>query len=448
MIHYLQIDNFGPLREMAEINFEAVDIKEREDYVAVMPDGKKLLKLAYIYGANASGKTTVLKAFEFLRKLLLEPMDTKGSLLNFEPFLFCDNPYEQPSRFELSFYMDKLRYVYEVIFTRESILEEIMNVYRSAKPTELFTRSTDQEKRISKIKFSSSLSVAANKKELLESHVLQNNTLLGAFTKTNIDIPELEALNRWFTKYLLGMINSSNNLTEFTAELVHQDRFAQSWLDEFMNKADRQISKVQVEDETNLVPVQQEDAFPLDLKLRFSEIKRSLFKVIPSSKENKFYGWLGERKIDFVHSFEGDRNYMLPIHAESSGTKRFFGLGGLIFKLAHGSHLLCIDELETSLHADLMIYFLQVFLLNSDNSQLLITTHNLSLLDNTDFLRRDALWFSEKQKDGSSVLYSAQEFDSTTLRKDASLIKAYRAGKLGAKPNIGSPFITINGDNE
>ncbi|MFX9101085.1 hypothetical protein ABTN51_19410, partial [Acinetobacter baumannii] len=92
---------------------------------------------------------------------------------------------------------------------------------------------------------------------------------LGAFTKTNIDIPELEALNRWFTKYLLGMINSSNNLTEFTAELVHQDRFAQSWLDEFMNKADRQISKVQVEDETNLVPVQQEDAFPLDLKLRF-----------------------------------------------------------------------------------------------------------------------------------------------------------------------------------
>ncbi|MFX6846159.1 hypothetical protein ABTH17_18930, partial [Acinetobacter baumannii] len=84
----------------------------------------------------------------------------------------------------------------------------------------------------------------------------------------------------------------------------------------------------------------------------------------------------------------------------------------------------------------------------SDNSQLLITTHNLSLLDNTDFLRRDALWFSEKQKDGSSVLYSAQEFDSTTLRKDASLIKAYRAGKLGAKPNIGSPFITINGDNE
>ncbi|WP_163362331.1 AAA family ATPase, partial [Klebsiella aerogenes] len=80
-------------REMAEINFEAVDIKEREDYVAVMPDGKKLLKLAYIYGANASGKTTVLKAFEFLRKLLLEPMDTKGSLLNFEPFLFCDNPY-------------------------------------------------------------------------------------------------------------------------------------------------------------------------------------------------------------------------------------------------------------------------------------------------------------------------------------------------------------------
>lgn len=88
-----------------------------------------------------------------------------------------------------------------------------------------------------------------------------------------------------------------------------------------------------------------------------------------------------------------------------------------------------------------MQYFLRAFLLNSQSSQLIITTHNFSLMENTDFIRRDALWFTEKTEAGVTELYSAADFDSTTLRKDASLIKAYKSGKLGAKPNLGSPYL-------
>ena len=73
---------------------------------------------------------------------------------------------------------------------------------------------------------------------------------------------------------------------------------------------------------------------------------------------------------------------------------------------------------------------------------MLITTHNLSLMEDQDFIRRDALWFSEKGKDGSVSLFSAADFDTNTLRKDASLIKAYKTGRLGAKPNLGSPYLT------
>lgn len=88
-----------------------------------------------------------------------------------------------------------------------------------------------------------------------------------------------------------------------------------------------------------------------------------------------------------------------------------------------------------------MKHFLQTFLLNATRSQLLITTHNIALLEEQDFIRRDALWFSEKGPDGGIQLYSAADFDSTKLRRDASLINAYRSGRLGAKPNLGSPYV-------
>src|SRR5215213_9429105 len=102
MIHYLKITNFGPAKESVEMNFEVVDQID-DAYEITMPDGKRLLKLAYIYGANASGKTTILKAFDFLRKLLLKPSTDKAVDLDFEPFLFRSSPYEHISCFELSF---------------------------------------------------------------------------------------------------------------------------------------------------------------------------------------------------------------------------------------------------------------------------------------------------------------------------------------------------------
>ena len=74
---------------------------------------------------------------------------------------------------------------------------------------------------------------------------------------------------------------------------------------------------------------------------------------------------------------------------------------------------------------------------------MIVTTHSISLMENLDFLRRDALWFSEKKSDGSVNLYSASDFDSTTLQKESNILRGvYRTGKLGAKPNLGSPYVT------
>lgn len=397
MIHYLRIRNFGPVKNDAEINFEVAENMERDDYEVEMADGKRLLKLAYIYGANASGKTTILNAFEFLRKLLLVPVENKASELDYDPFLFCENALEATSDFELSFYVKKRRYIYTVQFSKQSVLNEKLVYYQTLKPTVLFSRNTDSKKRLAKIYFGTRIKVPAREKDLIELNTLHNNSVFGAYARTNVDIPELEALNRWFTAYLLGTVTSATDLTRYTAKLISGRPKINEWINKFLNKADQQITSADVQYEFD--------------------------------------------KIDLIHNVGNGKSYSLSIQKESSGTQRYFGLGGILYELIHGSHLLCIDELETSLHPDLMKHFLQMFLLNVTSSQLLITTHNLSLMAEQDLLRRDALWFSEKAEDGSVSLYSAADFDTAVLRKDANLVNAYKSGKLGAKPNLGSPYI-------
>jgi AAA15 family ATPase/GTPase len=443
MIEYIKIDNFGPIQKKIELNFEAAQNMEHDDYEIVMPDGKKLLKLAYIYGANASGKTTILKAFAFMRKLLIRPLNNKAADLDFEPFLFCKNPYKHPSSIEIAFYFENFRYIYDIHFNKQSILSEKIVFYQSVKPTELFSRTTDTGKLLSKIQFGSKIKISSREKDLLESNTLHNNTVVGAFSKTNVDIPELEKLYKWLNQFLMGMISSENDLTELTAYQIYDDSKVNIWINSFLNKADSQIRKVDVADQTTIVSA------PLDfIDIHFTG--NPLAKNPPADagpivnaahKPMKMYGGGSvQREIDFEHSVS-NKTYQLSIRKESSGTKRYFGLGGPLYELIHRSHILCIDELDTSLHPDLMKHFLQTFLLNSSRSQLLITTHDVSLLADEDFVRRDALWFSEKGDDGSVDIYSASDFDSTTLRKDASLINAYKSGRLGAKPNLGSPYL-------
>ena len=450
MIHFLKIKNFGPVNEEAVLDFEVAEMDEAEAYEVQMPDGRRLLKLAYIYGANASGKTTFLKAFEFLRELLLKPLSEKSLAFNFEPFLFSKAPYERSSTFTLSFYCDGIRHVYEVTFTKYAILQERLVFYQTAKPTELFSRATDEKKRLTTITFGSRVKIPSRERDLLESNTLHNNTVIGAYAKTNVDIPELEVLYSFFASFLYGMITPTDNLTELTSSMVNANPAFQKWMNEFLFKADRQIAAVQAHSEF--------ESFPLDDSFfgktnRFST-QGNVRKQFPVTSDletttttttvlpTRFYGGgTVERRVDVVHRVKG-QEWLLPLRSESSGTRHYFGLGWPLYLLIHGSHMLCIDELENSLHPELMQHVLKVFLLNARKSQLLITTHSLSLMENEDLVRKDALWFCQKNEDGSTQLYSASDIDSSALRKGANISNAYKAGRLGAKPNLGSPYLT------
>jgi AAA15 family ATPase/GTPase len=123
------------------------------------------------------------------------------------------------------------------------------------------------------------------------------------------------------------------------------------------------------------------------------------------------------------------------------GTQRYYGLSGALAIILSEPTFLAIDELESSLHPELMKHFIMTFLANSTQSQMLVTTHNLSFLDDPDILRKDAIWFTEKQNDGATKLYSLSDFDTKTIRKGTSILNAYKIGKFGAIPNLGSIYL-------
>jgi AAA15 family ATPase/GTPase len=143
------------------------------------------------------------------------------------------------------------------------------------------------------------------------------------------------------------------------------------------------------------------------------------------------------KELFLQHALENGTTKPFPIELESAGTRRYFGLSGVLNLLVNTHSFVAIDELETSLHPELISFFLRVFLLNAAQSQLLVATHEQSLMDK-DYMRNDMVWFCEKEDDGASVYYPAEDFN---LHKHVSLMNFYQSGKLGAVPHLGSPFL-------
>ena len=125
MIIRFSIENFGPIREKQTISFEANKNDDLENYYIIEPiPGFRLLKLLLLYGANASGKTTMLKSLEFIRDLVLSPNSKKNEKLNFNPFLFDNESKNKNSSFELYFITEGKRYLYNIEFNNRYIVNE------------------------------------------------------------------------------------------------------------------------------------------------------------------------------------------------------------------------------------------------------------------------------------------------------------------------------------
>ncbi|MBN7816928.1 AAA family ATPase [Algoriphagus pacificus] len=428
MILNFSVQNFGPVKEKQILSFEADSSTHLEDqYVINTQSGIRVLKLGLIYGANASGKTTILRALDFLRDLVLEPEEKKTAQLKFSPFLFDKVTPSKPSILSIEFIHDEIKYAYSVEFDKNAVLTEELNFFNPNKAN-IFRRTTDVENQFTEIKFGSKISVDKVYKKTLESNTLWNNTVLGGYLKTNIQVDELRNVADWFENHLNQMVSTNTQLDYYILDKIDSDELDKNDISRILRKADFNISDIKIDQ--------------LERPKFMELLQNRVYKNPDDFKEWSRRGKLSFSKLEFEHTVDGSK-YFLPFLSESQGTQRYFGFAGLLALMIKGSVIFSIDELETSLHPDLYNHFILSFLMNSKRSQLIATTHNREILDNRDIYRNDAIWFTDKNEGSATELYSLADFDSSVIRNTSSVYNAYKIGKLGGVPNTGDFYIDL-----
>ena len=402
MIAEIKFKNMFSFRDETVLSFEADKSKDLESYhvVELAPD-VKLLKLAVIYGANASGKSNIIKVCDFIRSFITCTPLNKAELIKIVPFLLNRTSKEQASEFSVSFYAmngDKaIRYVYSVLLETTHIVRETLIYYLSQQPATVFERS--MENNVSSIKFGQKVKISTAAKEEITLKCLPNMSVFAAYMQVNTNIAEMETALQYLTKQMMPAIVPTSSLSRYAEEAIKKET-AKEYILRYLQEADFNISNISSKEQ---------------------ETKKGVVNY--TMYQHKVSSGLG-----------GNDYYEFPELYESDGTIRTFGLASQIQNSIGSNAFLAVDEIESSLHPKLIEYMIERFLKESKQAQLLLTTHYDGLLVEEDLLRKENIWFAEKNTDGASVLYPLTDFKG--LNRISSLQKAYKFGKFGAVPNL------------
>ncbi len=432
MIIDFSVSNYKSIKEKVTLSFEASKSDEMENhYVRSTVKNLRLLKLGIIYGSNASGKTTLLEALDFLKNILTNPFATKTELFDFEPFLFNDVSRTANTTFSLEFVSNQAKYSYNLELNRKCVVNESLDFYQPNKAL-VFKRSTDTDNQLVNIEFGSKIQIPAKSRKALIGNTLWNNTVIGAYLKTNIVSQELQDVVDWFSSTLKPIITPKSDLMGFLFDKFEKSENDREIQLRILNKAGFDISDIHYKSDQ------------LDVNEELVDmISRNSIVPVAELEKIKKKGKIDIKEVLMLHTVDAE-NYLLPIESESSGTKRYFELSGILATLLKNDCVISMDEVEASLHPDLLKHFLLTFLMNSQQSQLIVTTHMRELLMEKEMLRNDVIWFTEKKADSSTDLFNLTDFDSSVVRNTSSIYNAYKIGKLGAVPCVGDYYIGIN----
>lgn len=417
MIQEFSIENFRSFRNRQTISFVASSDKHlSEELIFKTPSGVKLLRLAMIYGPNASGKSNFLKAIEAIWSMMFYSRQfTDERVWVYQPFQLC---YDKPTKYEIVFWANNRQYCYILEHDDSTILFEELK-YKSDKGV----LSTIYKREFgNKIEFGTTITISKKSKDLIGIETLRNHTVISTLGKKNLDVPEIMSdLYSWIQDKVHEIGIHSSFLT--IAEQATLNPELKKMMLQLLRKADFNISDFEI-----IQTPTPEEATPSDYPENIKVIFSHLNELKPKSFSN----------IVFHHNTLNEK-FSLSYKFESEGTKTFFRLSRVLFELNSCDCLIMEDELDESLHYDLLTHFLQIYLHSKSRSQLLFTTHNLLLLSEDWLIRRDMIWLTEKDRETSStILYRASDLG---LHKNVSLMNAYRIGKLGAKPLLGSTYI-------
>ena len=415
MIQEFSLTNYLSFKEKQTVDFLASSDKTHLDELTYEPkEGVRILKLLMIYGANASGKSNLLDGIQTLWMMLISPEEKENSKISFyRPFKLLS---DKATEFNIVFWVGERKFKYKIEFNEDEILYEKMDYLSDAGVmSDLYERAKGKD-----IKFGSTVDIKAKVKNDFNKETLKNHTVLSTLNKKNINAPKiLIDLYEWIKNSVLEL-GVHNNAVEI-AEYANKNSKAKEFLLDLLCRADFNIV------DFNIVETKISDDL-LEELLKDDSVPKSFKKKLLEP----------QKQVLFTHKND-EEEFQIDFRMQSSGTRVYFRLARLLIELGNKGTIVFEDELEDSLHYDLLLHFLETFLRYETNSQLIFTTHNQMLLDEDWMLRRDMICFVEKSRNkSSSEVYKASDLG---LHKNLSLLNAYKIGKLGAKPNLGSTML-------
>ena len=413
MLVEFRVKNFRSFRDEAIISLVASkDTHCQSTHVVNVPIRgiPGLLRNAAIYGANASGKSNLIRGIQLMRLMVGESAALQPEQkLNLQPFALDPISQASPVELEVTFLKDGIRYQYGFSATADRVFEEWLVVYRSSKPQTWFRREYLKSEDRENYKFGANLQG--------QRHVWQQSTRPNALflsVAVQLNSAQLKPVFDWISA-LVVIENGGAPLIDHTVQYMLKNPGHQ--LSRFLRAADMAIEDIDLEKRTIFGTT-----IKLDLALGRVEHEGS-----------------GPQEVSvplFRHEATAG-SATFELQDESEGTQRLFAFAGPLFEILRNGRVMFVDELDRSLHTLLVRRLVQMFhdpAINTGGAQLVFTTHDTSLLS-ADIFRRDQIWFTEKDKDQASQVFSLNDFSA---RKNEAFERGYLTGRYGGIPLLDS----------
>ena len=431
MLIQFSVGNYLSFKEIVTLNLVAANINELEESNIFRINKEiSVVKSAGIYGANASGKTNLFRAIQFMRSFVVNSSKESQAKEKIDtiPFRLNTESMRSPSFFEVLFVIEDQKYRYGFEISQEKVFKEWLFFTKIAKENVLFEREGDRINLDSRFKEGNGLQQKTRNNALFLSVVAQFNGEIS------------QKILHWFQNLnvISGLRDESYRGVGINLLKTSQDAdfsLASKAFSKMISEADLSIEDFKVSEF-------EIDASTLPREMPI-EVKREFLKTLKGKKSLKIL--TGHKKYDAENKLNGIEYFDFE-EDESEGTKQYFRFAGPIIDTLHYGKVLFIDELDAKLHTILTSTIVKLFNnkeTNPKNAQLVFTTHDTNLLA-CKILRRDQIWFTEKDNFASTDLYSLVEYkiekegsESVKVRNDASFEKDYIRGRYGAIPFIG-----------
>lgn len=420
----------------------------KKEHKSMPVNGVSVLKTGIIFGANASGKSNLIKAIALGQRLIIRGTEADRPI-EYVPFKLDVNSRKDDTRLEYEIQSNGKNYAYGFIFNSKRIEEEWLYEITKANEKKIFERNA-KSKKIFDIEPLLKLNKRPKEKQFLTfmAEATPNNQLfLHEFTarktKGNVsDIADLENVVDWFINSLRVVFPDDKYKEGIKSEITNNQKL-QHIYKELLSYFDTGVNGICLKD-VDLEKLNIPQEVLRQIKNNLLNFKSDSIRTVLSTPDNTYFisrdkDDLKAQKFMTKHPINGsDSSELFDTANESDGTNRIIDYIPLIIGLLKGNNVFIIDEMERSLHPNLIYDLIDLFLSHCDNvnSQLIVATHESSLLTQK-LLRKDEIWFAVKDDKGESKLHSLEDYN---VRFDKEIRKDYLLGRFKGIPRLGNRY--------